>query len=295
MGRDYALQHLAARSACACARPTPSATASSSTATAPRRSARVYGGATVCAWYPITPSTSLAEAFMRYCRRFRMDKETGKGQFAIVQGEDELASIGIVSAPPGTARAPSPHLRPRRLAHEGVPRSRLFRRNSGGDLRRAARRPLHRHADPHPAVPTCSAPPMPRMATPSMCCCSLKTRHECFEMAALAFDLADRLQTPVFVMLDLDIGMNDRLTEPLPVGRQPPDRSRQGDDATPICRRGKDFGRYLDVDGDGIAYRTYPGTHPTKRQLSSPAAPRATARPIHRGRPGLSSTTWSAC
>ena len=87
---------------------------------------------------------------------------------------------------------------------------------------------------------------------------------ECFEFGAQAFDLADRLQTPVFVMLDLDIGMKDWLTEPFAWDDAQPDRPRQGDDARPTSRPGNDFGRYLDVDGDGIPYRTYPGTHPTR-------------------------------
>ena len=86
---------------------------------------------------------------------------------------------------------------------------------------------------------------------------------EAFDFAADAFDLADRLQTPVFVMLDLDIGMNHRLCRAADLGRQPQIRPRQGDHAEEL-EAGKDFGRYLDVDGDGIPYRTYPGTHPSK-------------------------------
>ena len=88
--------------------------------------------------------------------------------------------------------------------------------------------------------------------------------HECFEIAAQCLDLADRLQTPVFLMTDLDIGMNQRLSQAVQVGRQPPVRPRQGDDRTRTLEAGKEFGRYLDVDGDGIPYRTLPGTHETK-------------------------------
>ena len=112
----------------------------------------VYGGATVAAWYPITPSTSLAEAFMRYCRRYRTDPDTGKARYAIVQAEDELASIGIViGAAWNGARAFTCTSGPGISLMTGVPRPRLFRRDSGGDLRRAARRALDRHADAHAA------------------------------------------------------------------------------------------------------------------------------------------------
>ena len=112
----------------------------------------VYGGATVCAWYPITPSSSLAEAFTRHCQRMRVDPATKKNKFAIVQAEDELASIGIVIGA-GLERRARLHrdLGPRHFADAGVPRARLFRRNSRGDFRRAARRPLDRHADAHAA------------------------------------------------------------------------------------------------------------------------------------------------
>ena len=113
----------------------------------------VYGGATVCAWYPITPSSSLADAFTSHCKRLRHDPETKKAKYAIVQGEDELASIGIVI---GAVLERRPrlhrHLRPRHLADAGVHRPVLLRRNPGRDHERAARRPLDRHADPHAAV-----------------------------------------------------------------------------------------------------------------------------------------------
>ena len=106
--------------------------------------------------------------------------------------------------------------------------------------------------------------------------------HECFTWRAQAFDLADRLQTPVFVMLDLDIGMNDRLCKPLHMGRHAQyDRGKVM--TAEMLDAGKEFGRYKDVDGDGIPFRTYPGTHPP-RAPTSPAAPRATAlRGVFRG------------
>ena len=113
----------------------------------------VYGGATVCAWYPITPSSSLAEAFTSHCKRLRHDPETGKAKYAIVQAEDELASIGIVIGAVLERRARLHRdLRPRHLADDGVHRPVLLRRNPGRDHERAARRALDRHADAHPAV-----------------------------------------------------------------------------------------------------------------------------------------------
>ena len=112
----------------------------------------VYGGATVCAWYPITPSSSLAEAFQKYCSKLRVDKETGKTKFAIVQAEDEIASIGIVvGAGWNGARAFTAHLGPGRLADDRVHRPGLLRRDPGDDHQRAARRAVDRHADAHPA------------------------------------------------------------------------------------------------------------------------------------------------
>ncbi|HEY3919670.1 MAG TPA: 2-oxoacid:acceptor oxidoreductase subunit alpha [Stellaceae bacterium] len=223
----------------------------------------VYGGATVCAWYPITPSTALAEAFMRYCRRFRLDKETGKGKYAIVQGEDELASIGIVmgaawngaraftcTSGPGVslmtefvglgyyAEIPAVIMDVQR----GGPSTGMPTRTQQADLIGAA---YASHGDTkHPLL----FPEDP---------------SECFEMSALAFDMADRLQTPIFLMLDLDIGMNDWLSKPFKW-----DDSRQLDRGKVLSyedlQAGKELQRYTDLDGDGVGFRTYPGTHPTK-------------------------------
>jgi len=223
----------------------------------------VYGGATVCAWYPITPSTALAEAFMKYCRRFRMDKETGKAKFAIVQGEDELASIGIVmGAAWNGARAftctsgPGVSLMTEFIGlgyyaeipavimdvQRGGPSTGMPTRTQQADLIGAA---YASHGDTkHPML----FPEDPR---------------ECFEMSALAFDMADRLQTPVFLMLDLDIGMNDWLCRPFAW-----DDNRKLDRGKVLryedLEAGKELQRYTDLDGDGVGYRTYPGTHPTK-------------------------------
>jgi len=223
----------------------------------------VYGGATVCAWYPITPSTSLAEAFQSYCKEFRTDPDTGQGAYAIVQAEDEIASIGIViGASWNGARAftctsgPGISLMQEFVGlsyfaeipavifdvQRGGPSTGMPTRTQQADLIGAA---YASHGDTKHVL---LLPEDPR---------------ECFEFGAQAFDLADRLQTTIFVMLDLDIGMNEWLCKPLSW-----DDSRRMDRGKVMTAEmlddGRDFGRYLDVDGDGVAYRTYPSTHPTK-------------------------------
>jgi len=223
----------------------------------------VYGGATVCAWYPITPSTSLAEAFTAYCEQFRTEPETGKARYAIVQAEDEIAAIGVVvGASWNGARAftctsgPGVSLMTEFVGlsyfaeipavifdvQRGGPSTGMPTRTQQADILAAA---YASHGD--------TKHPLLFPADPG----------ECFEMGALAFDLADRLQTTVFVMLDLDIGMNEWLTEPFAW-----DDNRRIDRGKVMSfedlEAGKDFGRYLDVDGDGIPYRTYPGTHPDR-------------------------------
>ena len=223
----------------------------------------VYGGATVAAWYPITPSSSLAEAFGSYCRKFRADAASGKKRYAIVQAEDELASIGmVIGAAWNGARAftatsgPGVSLMQEflGLAYFAEIPAVLFDVQRGG---------------PSTGMPT-------RTQQADLLCCAYAshgdTKHvllfpedpkESFEFAAQAFDLADRLQTPIFVMLDLDIGMQDWLTDPLQW-----DDSRRMDRGKVMTAAqldaGRDFGRYHDVDGDGVPYRTYPGTHPAK-------------------------------
>jgi 2-oxoglutarate/2-oxoacid ferredoxin oxidoreductase subunit alpha len=223
----------------------------------------LYGGATVAAWYPITPSSSLAEAFTRYCHRYRVDKETGKHRFAIIQAEDELASIGmVIGAAWNGARA---------FTATSGPGISLMQEFVG--LAYFAEIPAVvfdvQRAGPSTGMPT-------RTQQCDLLACAYASHgdtkhvllfpedpHESFEMAALAFDLADRLQTPIFVMLDLDIGMNERLTRPFTW-----DDTRRMDRGKVLTSEeleaGKEFGRYLDVDGDGIPFRTYPGTHPTR-------------------------------
>jgi 2-oxoglutarate/2-oxoacid ferredoxin oxidoreductase subunit alpha len=223
----------------------------------------VYGGATVAAWYPITPSSSLAEAFQRYCQRYRTDKETGQRRYAILQAEDEIASIGmVVGASWNGARAFTTTSGPGislmqeffGLAYfaelpavifdvqRGGPSTGMPTRTQQADILAAA---YASHGDTKHVLLLPEDP------------------HECFEFGAQAFDLADRLQTPIFVMSDLDIGMNDRPCAPFRW-----DDSRRFDHGKVMTQEaleaGKEFGRYLDVDGDGIAYRTYPGTHPRR-------------------------------
>ncbi|HEY4406549.1 MAG TPA: 2-oxoacid:acceptor oxidoreductase subunit alpha, partial [Xanthobacteraceae bacterium] len=223
----------------------------------------VYGGATVCAWYPITPSSSLADAFTSYCRRLRVDPDSKKSKVAIIQAEDELSSIGMVIG----------------AAWNGA---RAFTATSGPGISLMQEFLGLAYFAEVPAVvfdvqrsgPSTGMPTRTQQGDITSCAYASHgdTKHvllfpedpaEAFEFGAQAFDLADRLQTPIFVMLDLDIGMNHRLCRPL-----------KWDDARKFDRgkvmtaadldAGKDFGRYLDVDGDGIPYRTYPGTHPTK-------------------------------
>ncbi|HCU88865.1 MAG TPA: 2-oxoacid:acceptor oxidoreductase subunit alpha, partial [Gammaproteobacteria bacterium] len=221
----------------------------------------VYGGATVAAWYPITPSSSLAEAFESHCKTYRHDTDSGRARYAILQAEDELASIGmIIGAAWNGARAftatsgPGVSLMQEFIgfAYFAEIPSVIFDVQRGG--------------------PSTGMPTRTQQSDITLCAYASHgdSKHillfpedpkEAFEMSATAFDLADRLQTPVFVMLDLDIGMNERLCDPLEW-----DDSRRFDRGKlmthEMLERGDEFGRYLDVDVDGIPYRTYPGTHP---------------------------------
>ncbi|MEB2319575.1 MAG: 2-oxoacid:acceptor oxidoreductase subunit alpha [Pseudomonadota bacterium] len=223
----------------------------------------IYGGATVCAWYPITPSSSVAEAFERYASRLRKDPVTGKARYAVVQAEDELASIGMVlGAGWNGARA---------FTATSGPGISLMTEFLG--LAYFAEIPVTlinvQRGGPSTGMPT-------RTQQADLLACAYAshgdTKHvllfpedprECFDMAADALDLADRLQTPVFLMTDLDIGMNQRLCEPF--ARDASAGLDRGKVMTAeMLETGRDFGRYLDEDGDGIPYRTYPGTHPTR-------------------------------
>ncbi len=223
----------------------------------------VFGGATVAGWYPITPSTSVIEAFSSYCRKFRTDPDNGMARYAIVQAEDELASIGmVIGASWNGARA---------FTATSGPGISLMQEFFG--LAYFAEVPAVivnvQRGGPSTGMPT-------RTQQSDLLACAYAshgdTKHvllfpedpyECFTLTAQAFDLAERLQTPVFVMSDLDIGMNEVLCQPFDW-----DDNRQYDRGKVMSAAdldaGKNFGRYLDVDGDGIPYRTIPGTHPTK-------------------------------
>jgi 2-oxoglutarate/2-oxoacid ferredoxin oxidoreductase subunit alpha len=263
IGRDYALEHLA----CPIGVKVKRADAVGERIYIEGNSAAalgaVYGGATVCAWYPITPSSSLAEAFTNHCARYRIDPQTGKHRFAIIQAEDELASLGIVTG----------------AAWNGA---RAFTATSGPGISLMQEFLGLAYFAEIPAVifdvqrggPSTGMPTRTQQSDVVLAAYASHgdTKHvllfpedpaEAFEFGALAFDLADRLQTPIFVMLDLDIGMNHRLCRPLAWDdKRTYDRGKVMTAAD--LDTGKDFGRYLDVDGDGIPYRTYPGTHPTR-------------------------------
>ena len=255
----------------------------------------IYAGATVAAWYPITPSTSVVDAFAKYCTKYRIDPDTGNNNYAIVQAEDELAAIGMVmgamwngsraftaTSGPGVslmneflglgyfAEVPTVLIDVQRTG----PSTGMPTRTQQSDILLAA---YASHGDTkHPLL------------FPS-------TPKEAFEMTAFAFDLTEQLQTPVIVMTDLDLGMNDHVTEPLlwddsreysrgkvltveqlnriykasangnghvDIELQP-DAEAESAGSFLEQFQGK-WGRYLDIDGDGIPYRTIPGTHPTK-------------------------------
>jgi 2-oxoglutarate ferredoxin oxidoreductase subunit alpha len=221
----------------------------------------VYAGATVGAWYPITPSTSMMEAFTGFCQRFRRDPETKQNRFMILQAEDELSAIGmVIGASWAGARAFTPTSGPGiSLMNEFLglayyaevpavvfdvqrtgPSTGMPTRTQQGDLLLAA---YASHGD---TKHICLYPSDPR---------------EAFEFAVAAFDLAERFQTPVLVLTDLDIGMNDWMIPKLTWDDSyRPDRGKvlSAEELEGIQR----FSRYLDVDGDGIPYRTLPGVHP---------------------------------
>lgn len=224
----------------------------------------IYGGATVAGWYPITPSTSVVENFEKYARRLRIDPGTGKNNFAIVQTEDELAAMGVViGAAWNGARA---------FTATSGPGLSLMAEFLG--LAYFAEVPVVlvnvQRAGPSTGMPT-------RTQQPDILAAAYAshgdTKHvllfpstprECFDMTAEAFDLADHLQTPVIMMSDLDLGMNDHMSPPLEW-----DDNRKFDRGKVLSAEDLDnmderFGRYLDTDEDGIPYRTYPGTHPEK-------------------------------
>jgi len=221
----------------------------------------LFAGVTVVTWYPITPSSSLVESLIGYLKRYRIDPETGKATYAVVQAEDELASIGMAigagwagarsmtaTAGPGIslmsefvglgyyAEIPAVIFDVQRVG----PSTGLPTRTAQGDLLSTA---LLSHGD--------TRHPMFFPASPV----------ECFTMACEAFDLSERFQTPVFVMTDLDLGMNNWMSDPFPYPEKPIARGKVLT-AEDLERLGG-FARYKDVDGDGVGYRTLPHTnHP---------------------------------
>ena len=223
----------------------------------------VYGGATFCSWYPITPSTSLAEGYEKYAKKYRVNEKSGKNLYASVQAEDELAAVGMaIGANWNGARG---------FTATSGPGISLMSEFLG--LAYFAEIPLVvfnvQRGGPSTGMPT-------RTQQSDVLACAYAshgdTKHvllfpadpkDCFDFSAKAFDLADQLQTPVFVVSDLDMGMNDWVCDKF-----------EWDDTVPY-NKGKvldyealekidSFGRYLDSDNDGICYRTYPGTHPEK-------------------------------
>jgi 2-oxoglutarate/2-oxoacid ferredoxin oxidoreductase subunit alpha len=223
----------------------------------------IYGGATVVAWYPITPSTSVAEAFENYAQQFRIDKKTGKNKYAIVQAEDELAALGMViganwngarsftaTSGPGVslmseflglayfAEIPAVLIDVQRAG----PSTGMPTRTQQSDIQIAA---YASHGDTKHILLFPSTP------------------YECFELTAESFDLAETLQTPVIILSDLDLGMNDHISKPFKWDNKKKYKRGKVLDAGTLDEIGR-YGRYLDTDNDGITYRTLPGTHPTK-------------------------------
>jgi 2-oxoglutarate ferredoxin oxidoreductase subunit alpha len=218
----------------------------------------LMAGVTVVSWYPITPSSSLCETLIGYLRKYRVDKETGKATFAVVQAEDEIAALGMAigsgwagarsmtaTSGPGVslmgefaglgyyAEVPAVIFDIQRVG----PSTGLPTRTAQGDVLSTA---FLSHGDSrHPLLFPCSP-------------------EECYSMAINAFDLAERFQTPVFVMSDLDLGMNTWMSPTFEYPTKPIDRGKVLDQET-LDRIGR-FGRYRDVDGDGIPYRSIPGT-----------------------------------
>ena len=236
----------------------------------------IYGGATVAAWYPITPSTSVVDAFDKYAERMRIDAGTGRRNYAVVQAEDELAAIGIViGASWNGARAftatsgPGLSLMSEFLGlayfaeiptvlfdvQRAGPSTGMPTRTQQSDILSAA---YASHGDTKQVLLFPSTP------------------KECFDFGAMAFDLAERLQTPIILMTDLDLGMNDNISEPLVW-----DDTRKYDRGKVLSAEEldqiEDYGRYLDSDGDAVCYRTFPGTHPEKGSFFT----RGTSRDEH--------------
>lgn len=224
----------------------------------------VYGGATVAAWYPITPSTSVAEAYEKYAKQFRVDPETGKNNYAVIQAEDELSAIGMaIGANWNGARS---------FTATSGPGVSLMQEFLG--LAYFAEVPVVL-IDVQRTGPSTG---MPTRTQQSDVLISAYASHgdtkqvllfpatpkECFELTADAFDIADRLQTPVIMLTDLDLGMNEHICDELEWDDQRGYDRGKVMTAEDLQQSTERWGRYLDVDGDGITYRTIPGVHAEK-------------------------------
>ncbi|MDQ2864877.1 MAG: 2-oxoacid:acceptor oxidoreductase subunit alpha [Candidatus Eremiobacteraeota bacterium] len=218
----------------------------------------VMGGCTVAAWYPITPSSSLCESFIALCDRYRVQPETGERNVAIIQAEDELAAIGMVLGA-GWAGA-------RAMTSTSGPGLSLMAEWAGYGYYAEVPGVIFdvQRAGPSTGLPTRT---MQGDVAFAYHLSHGDTKHivllpstvlEAYEFAMEAFDLADRFQTPIFVLSDLDLGMNPWMTQPLPYPEKPFDRGKvlSASDLNKI----DSWGRYRDIDRDGIPYRTIPGT-----------------------------------
>lgn len=264
IGRDYAQQHFADSCSLSVARRDLLGDSILMDGNSATGLGAIYGGATVAGWYPITPSTSVIEAFERFANRLRIEEVTGRKNVAIIQAEDELAALGmVIGASWNGARA---------FTATSGPGVSLMSEFLG--LAYFAEVPVVL-VDVQRAGPSTG---MPTRTQQSDLIAAAYASHgdtknillfpcdpaECFALTAQAFDLAERLQTPVIVMSDLDLGMNDHVSGPLAWDdnyRYDRGKVLTAEDLDNLTER---WGRYLDVDGDGICYRTYPGTHPTK-------------------------------
>ena len=256
-GYDYAEQHLPKRDAFRVERMDKTRGKILIEANAAIAVGALMAGVTVVTWYPITPSSTVVETLIDYLKKYRMDKETGKATFAVVQAEDELASVGMAlgagwagarsmtsTSGPGISlmsefvglgyytEVPTVIVDVQRVG----PSTGLPTRTAQGDMLSTA---ILSHGDTKHI-----------MLIPS-------SAEECYEFTMAAFDLAERFQTPVFVMTDLDLGMNTWMADSFAYPEKPLDRGKRLDADT--LARLKDWGRYLDVDGDGIPWRTVPG------------------------------------
>jgi 2-oxoglutarate ferredoxin oxidoreductase subunit alpha len=222
----------------------------------------LFGGVTVVTWYPITPSSSLVEALIGFLEKHRRDPVSGKGTFAVVQAEDEIAAIGMVLG-------------------AGWAGARAMTSTSGPGISLMGEFAGYGYYAEIPAViwdiqrigPSTGLPTRTSQADLSFVhgLSHGDTKHpilipssvrDCYDFGLLAFDLAERLQTPVFVLSDLDLGMNNWMSEPFSYPEQPWDRGKvlTDDELAKLPA----FERYRDVDGDGIPWRTLPGTRDSK-------------------------------